>query len=108
MLFICRRRGWRCPKRLGPVPRCVRSEARKERRALMRDALARSLAGTALLAGALFSLPGPIHAQTPRPDLDHINLTYRGGPLLQHPKVVLLFWGAGWQSTSTTALVNTT
>jgi len=31
------------------------------------------------------------------PDLNHIDVTYHGGPLLEHVQVVTLFWGQAWE-----------
>jgi hypothetical protein len=57
----------------------------------------------ALLAGVGFGFPRAARADG---DLDHINVTYRGGPLLQHAKVATLFWGTEWQKGSGVAYLN--
>src|SRR5690349_21339712 len=51
----------------------------------------------ALLAGTCFAFPRAAQADG---DLDHINVTYHGGPLLQHVKVATIFWGQQWQQGS--------
>jgi hypothetical protein len=38
----------------------------------------------------------------PAPKLPTIQLTYRGGPLIQHVKVPTLYWGSSWKSSSLT------
>lgn len=62
----------------------------------MRRAL--SLRCAALLAGALLLVPGIVRAdQGSNLDLDHINLQYNGGPLMEHVRVATLFWGKSWR-----------
>jgi hypothetical protein len=57
-----------------------------------------SLRWAALLAGALFLVPGIVRAdQGSDLDLDHINLQYNGGPLIEHVRVATLFWGSSWR-----------
>jgi hypothetical protein len=57
-----------------------------------------SLRCAALLAGALVLLPVLARADDESNlDLDHINLQYYGGPLLEHVRVATLFWGASWR-----------
>src|SRR5690349_13263504 len=41
-------------------------------------------------------------SRTPPP----IKLTYRGGPLLPHVRVVTLFWGSAWSGSSLPAYLN--
>jgi hypothetical protein len=54
-----------------------------------------SLALASVIAVALGSAPS---SGAPRSNpLDRINVTYRGGPLLQHVKVSTLFWGSSWK-----------
>jgi hypothetical protein len=59
--------------------------------------LALHLSLAALVAGALFALTPSAHAAEESGDLDHINVTYRGGALLQHVEVSTLFMGKAWQ-----------
>ena len=57
-----------------------------------------SLRCAALLAGALALLPVLARAdQGSNLDLDHINLQYHGGPLMEHVRVATLFWGQSWR-----------
>jgi hypothetical protein len=52
----------------------------------------------ALLAAALALLPVAVRAeQGENLDLDHINVQYLGGPLLQQVRVVTIFWGPSWR-----------
>jgi hypothetical protein len=64
--------------------------------------LSLTLATIALTAGTLFSCPGAARAAL---DLNHINLSYHGGPLIQHVQVSLLFWGRQWQGTPAPAYI---
>lgn len=57
----------------------------------------------ALLAGAFVAFPGAARADG---DLDHIKVTYHGGPVIQHVKVATLFWGQQWQNGSGVQYVN--
>src|SRR5690348_8906372 len=41
-----------------------------------------------------------------QPKLPAVNLTYRGGPLIEHVKVVTLFWGSSWKSSSLVGYFN--
>src|SRR5712692_5848306 len=50
---------------------------------------------TLLVAAPLFFFAGAARAQ----DLNNIDVSYRGGPLMEHVKVVTLFWGRGWKGT---------
>jgi hypothetical protein len=60
-----------------------------------------SLRCAALLAGALVLLPVLARADdTSSLDLDHINLQYHGGPLMEHVRVATLFWGSSWREDS--------
>src|SRR5689334_7995824 len=79
--------------------------------------LSLTLTTFALAAGAFLSLPGAVRAEKALPaasragdglphgensadgsgDLNNINVTYRGGALLQHAQVSTLFIGAAWQ-----------
>ena len=59
--------------------------------------LALTLTTLALAASSLFAGAGA--ARTAQ-DLNNINVTYRGGALLQHVKVSTLFWGQQWQGSS--------
>jgi hypothetical protein len=52
---------------------------------------------TPLLAAALCALPGRARAQGAL-DPASINVTYHGGPLLQHVRVATLFWGPSWKA----------
>src|SRR5215212_10114985 len=73
-----------------PIPYSFRKEM------IMRRAF--SLRWAALLAGALFLVPGLTRADDrSQLDLDHINLQYNGGPLIEHVRVATLFWGASWR-----------
>ncbi len=57
-----------------------------------------SLRCAALLAGALFLVPVLARADDESNlDLDHINLKYNGGPLMEHVRVATLFWGPSWR-----------
>jgi hypothetical protein len=57
-----------------------------------------SLRCAALLAGALVLLPVLARADdASNLDLDHINLQYHGGPLLERVRVATLFWGPSWR-----------
>src|SRR5579883_2864234 len=62
----------------------------------MMKRLARTLIALVLAAGALLSPVSRAHAQS-QPDLDHIQVYYHGGMLLQNVKVVTVFWGLNWQ-----------
>src|SRR4051794_5558210 len=73
-----------------PIPYPFRKEM------IMRRAY--SLRWAALLAGALVLLPVLARAdQGDNLDLDHINLKYYGGPLIEHVRVATLFWGKSWR-----------
>ena len=50
-----------------------------------------------LLAAALTAAPGWAQ-RPPRSSLNHIQVAYNGGPLLQNVEVVTLFWGPDWKS----------
>lgn len=50
-----------------------------------------------LLAAALCAPPA---GAASRPKLPVVNLTYRGGRLIEHVKVATLFWGSSWKSSS--------
>ncbi len=54
-----------------------------------------NLVGVAALAGALL-VCGGARAAEEAGDLDHINVTYHGGPIIPHVKVSTLYWGIGW------------
>src|SRR5205809_3343147 len=57
-----------------------------------------SLRCAAVLVGALVLLPVLARAdQGSNLDLDHINLQYNGGPLMEHVRVATLFWGQSWR-----------
>jgi hypothetical protein len=56
-----------------------------------------------LLGAALGARPA---GAAPPSRLPAINLTYRGGPLLQNVKVATLMWGASWKSSSLTGYFN--
>src|SRR5436309_852693 len=56
-----------------------------------------------LLGGLLGVRPAGAASQ---PKLPAVNLTYRGGPLLEHVKVVTLFWGSSWKSSSLVGYFN--
>jgi hypothetical protein len=62
-----------------------------------------TLTTLAFAAGSLFSFSGAAHAAQ---DLNHINLSYHGGALIQHVQVSTLFWGRQWQGTSAPAYIN--
>src|ERR1043166_6638504 len=51
----------------------------------------------ALLAGLVCLLPVAVRAEGEHLDLDHIDVRYRGGPLLEHVRVHTLFWGQSWE-----------
>jgi hypothetical protein len=51
---------------------------------------------------SLVLLPGISRAAQPSsPDLDHIQVKYWGGPVIEHPRVATLFWGKEWKQDST-------
>jgi hypothetical protein len=56
--------------------------------------MAWTLATAAALLTGSFGLSPAVRADG---DLDHINVTYHGGPLLQNVKVATIFWGQEWQ-----------
>ena len=56
-----------------------------------------------LLSGVHSCSVAPGSAAPPNSPLDHINITYRGGPLLQNVKVSTLFWGSSWSGSPTPA-----
>jgi hypothetical protein len=58
---------------------------------------------TALVAGTFLVHPGAARADG---DLDNINLTYRGGALMEHVQVSTLFMGKAWQGSSYPSYVN--
>src|SRR5690348_11368022 len=58
--------------------------------------LARTLTLAALLVQTIISYPGAARATSPG-DLDHIKVTYFGGPLLQHVRVSILLMGQAWK-----------
>jgi hypothetical protein len=64
---------------------------------MVRRRLSLTLVIVALLSGSLCVRDRSACAQGSS-SLDHISLDYWGGPLLQHVKVVNLFWGAYWLS----------
>ena len=57
-----------------------------------------------LLAAALAATPGwaAPSSRGPKP----IQLTYRGGPLIQHVQVATLFWGPDWKGSALTGYFN--
>lgn len=57
-----------------------------------------ALATVSLLAGS--------HPSPARADLTNIDVTYHGGPLIQHVHVFTLFWGQAWKGSSLPAYVN--
>lgn len=57
----------------------------------------------ALVAGTFFVHPAAAHAAQ---DLNNINVTYRGGALLQKAQVSTLFWGQQWQGGNAPDYVN--
>jgi hypothetical protein len=42
-------------------------------------------------------LPVAARADEPNLDLDHIQVQYEGGPLIENVRVVTLFWGPDWK-----------
>jgi hypothetical protein len=52
----------------------------------------------AVLAGLLCLLPATVRADGEKLDLDHINVRYHGGALLEHARVHTLFWGRAWET----------
>ena len=58
---------------------------------------------TALVAGLFLVHPSAARAAG---DLGNINLTYRGGALLQHVQVSTMFMGKAWQGSKYPSYVN--
>jgi hypothetical protein len=61
-----------------------------------------------VLASLIFAArsTAPCSAAPHSSALDHINVTYRGGPLLQHVKVSTLFWGPSWNGSPIPSYLN--
>jgi hypothetical protein len=61
------------------------------------------IVAASMLAVSLAAAPGwAARSRGPRP----VQLTYHGGPLLQHPQVATLFWGADWEKNEQTGYFN--
>jgi hypothetical protein len=59
-----------------------------------------------LLMVGLGAAPGGAQQGHGQPSLDHIQVTYHGGPLLTHVRAYTLFWGPDWKGSQLSAYLN--